>query len=145
RPRTHHRDPSHFRLPTPVVLRSPHRRWIVRKRYPAPGRSEDVLAGWAVMSTPTGPGVTGDGWTILVPVKALPHAKTRLFTAASPAGRGALLLGMASDVLVACADSAVVSLVRVINSYPDVSTLAVAIGLETVPDPRATGARDPPT
>jgi len=115
----------------------------VRKRYPAPGSSEDVLAGWAVMSTPTGPGVTGDGWPILVPVKALPHAKTRLITALSPAGRRALVLGMASDVLVACADAPGVSLVRVITSDPDVSTLAEDLGLETVPDPRTTGTRDP--
>src|SRR5699024_8179622 len=41
------------------------------------------------------------------------------------------------------ADAAVVSLVRAITPPPDLSPLAQALGLETVPDPRPTGTRGP--
>ena len=51
------------------------------------------------MSTAEGSATGTDGWTIVVPVKALDRAKSRLDPALPSAGRKALVLAMATDVL----------------------------------------------
>ena len=89
------------------------------------------------MSTMAGRGAADGGWTIIVPVKALDRAKSRLVRALSAPGRRALVLAMATDVLRACADSPAVSRVRVVTSDPDVGALARRFGLEVVPEPPA--------
>lgn len=91
------------------------------------------------MSTPTGPGVDVDAWTLLVPVKPLDLAKTRLAPAVGRSGRRSLVLAMAVDVLTACADTPGVSDVRVLTSDPEVRGLARRLGLVAVPDPEPTG------
>lgn len=76
-----------------------------------------------------------DGWTIVVPVKDLGRAKSRLAAVASASVRRTLVLAMATDVLTACVATPGVSRVRVVTSDPDVAALADEMGLETVSDP----------
>lgn len=87
------------------------------------------------MSTMVGRGTADGGWTIIVPVKALDRAKSRLARTLSAPGRRALVLAMATDVFRACAGSPAVSRVRVVTSDPDVGALAQGFGLEVVPEP----------
>lgn len=95
------------------------------------------------MSTPTGHGVDDDGWTLLVPVKPLDLAKSRLAPAVGRLGRRSLVLAMADDVLTTCLATPGVSDVRVVTSDPEVLALAGRLGLRTVPDPaQASADRD---
>ncbi|AWH93869.1 2-phospho-L-lactate guanylyltransferase [Dietzia lutea] len=89
------------------------------------------------MSTAEG-GTTGtDGWTIVVPVKALDRAKSRLDPALPSAGRKALVLAMAADVLRACLATPGVGRVRVVSAVdPLVRDLAARVGAEFVPEPQ---------
>ncbi len=96
------------------------------------------------MSTRAGRGAADDGWTIIVPVKALDRAKSRLARALSAPGRRALVLAMATDVLRACVGSPAVSRVRVVTSDAEVTALAHRLGLEVVPEPEP-GADEPGT
>ncbi|MFN3601289.1 MAG: 2-phospho-L-lactate guanylyltransferase [Dietzia sp.] len=105
------------------------------KRYPARGAREGLLAGWRAMTTVTGHGTTDGGWTIIVPVKALDRAKSRLARALPASGRRALVLAMATDVLRTCAATPGVSRVRVVTSDPDVAALARRLRVEIVPEP----------
>lgn len=88
------------------------------------------------MSTAEG-GATGTGgWTIVVPVKALDRAKSRLDPALPSTGRKALVLAMATDVLRACLATPGVGRVRVVSAAdPLVRDLAARVGAEFVPDP----------
>lgn len=79
----------------------------------------------------------GGGWTLVVPVKALGRAKSRLSRALPPAGRRELVLAMATDVLRACAATPGVSRVRVVTSDPAVEALARQLDLEVVAEPGA--------
>lgn len=87
------------------------------------------------MSTVAGHGSQDDGWTIVVPVKALDRAKSRLSRALPASARRALVLAMATDVLQATIRTPGVARVRVVTSDPDVATLARRLGLEIVPEP----------
>lgn len=115
----------------------------MRKRYPAPFASEGRLAGWVTMSTPTGPGATLDEWTIVVPVKTLDRAKTRLIRALSPSGRRALVLAMASDVLATCARTPGVTRVLVATSDPEIAALVGRLDLELFAEPPEAVTGDP--
>ena len=87
-----------------------------------------------------------DGWTIVVPVKGLDRAKSRLAPALPPADRRALVLAMAADVLAACAATPGVSRVRVVSSDPDVGELARRLGLQFRTEPATApgrGGEDP--
>lgn len=90
------------------------------------------------MSTPGGHQHEGDGWTIVVPVKALDRAKSRLSTALSSGARRELVLAMATDVLRACLSAPGVRRVRVVSPDPDVEALAGQLGVEFVRDPGGT-------
>ncbi|MBB1050764.1 2-phospho-L-lactate guanylyltransferase, partial [Dietzia sp. CW19] len=72
------------------------------------------------MSTVSGHGATDGGWTIVVPVKALDRAKSRLARALPASDRRALALAMAADVFRTCVATPGVSRVRVVTSDPDV-------------------------
>lgn len=87
------------------------------------------------MSTVSGHGATDGGWTIVVPVKALDRAKSRLARALPPSDRRALALAMAADVLRTCVATPGVSRVRVVTSDPDVAALARLLTVEIVPEP----------
>lgn len=94
------------------------------------------------MSTPRDRGATADGWTIVVPVKALGHAKSRMARALDPAARRALVLAMAVDVLTTCTATPGVSRVRVVTSDPEVATSARELGVEVIPEPAPDGPGD---
>ncbi|MDX2355666.1 2-phospho-L-lactate guanylyltransferase [Dietzia sp. PP-33] len=85
------------------------------------------------MSTVAGDGSADGGWTIVVPVKALDRAKSRLAPALTATGRRALVLAMAEDVLRACASTPGVSRVRVVTSDPDMTALARDLLPDMVP------------
>lgn len=93
------------------------------------------------MNTSGGPGGEGDGWTIVVPVKSLERAKSRLGSTLSPQSRRTLVLAMAADVVSACLDTRGVDQVRVVSSDPDVAQLAARLGAEFV----AEFVAEPPT
>lgn len=96
------------------------------------------------MNTSGDPGGTGDRWTIVVPVKSLDRAKSRLAPALSPRDRRTLVVAMATDVITACRSAAAVDRVRVVGSDPEVARLAQDLGAEFVVDPAtATDASDP--
>lgn len=109
------------------------------KRYPASDAREARLAGWRSMSTARRGPMTVDGWTIVVPVKSLDRAKSRLVPALSADGRRSLVVAMADDVLRACRDTPGVARVRVVSSDPRVEDLAVRSGAEFVCEPADTG------
>lgn len=90
------------------------------------------------MSTSEEHTVAGDGWTIVVPVKALAGAKSRLAPAVNASHRRALVMAMATDVLRACLAAPGVSAVRVVSSDPDVESLTRRLGAEFVAEPSAT-------
>lgn len=78
---------------------------------------------------------SADGWTIVVPVKALDRAKSRLGDVLPRPARRALVLAMARDVLDACSATPGVVRVRVVTSDPEVSALAEGLGIEVVAEP----------
>ncbi|MEH6818625.1 MAG: 2-phospho-L-lactate guanylyltransferase [Dietzia psychralcaliphila] len=110
------------------------------KRYPARRARAALLAGWRAMKTVAGHGATNGGWTIVVPVKALDRAKSRLARALHAPARRALVLAMATDVLRTCVATPGVARVRVVTSDPDVAALARRLRIEIVPEP--VGAAD---
>lgn len=95
------------------------------------------------MTTTTPPGRPDDGWTIVVPVKTLDRAKSRLGPALDPQARRALVLAMATDVLDTCLATDGVARVRVVTDDPAVAALARDRGLEVVADPPSPAAADP--
>lgn len=96
------------------------------------------------MSTVAGLGAADDGWTIVVPVKALDRAKSRLSRALPASDRRALALAMATDVLQATIRTPGVARVRVVTSDPDVAALARRQDLDVVPEPAPTTEVAPP-
>ncbi|KAA0919506.1 2-phospho-L-lactate guanylyltransferase [Dietzia sp. ANT_WB102] len=75
------------------------------------------------------------GWTIVVPVKSLDRAKSRLVPALTGDARRALVVAMAADVLRACRDTPGVVRVRVVSADPRVEDLALRTGAEFVDEP----------
>lgn len=90
------------------------------------------------MNAASGPGCAGDGWTIIVPVKTLERAKSRLAPEFSPGRRRALVVAMATDVVTACRDATLVGRVRVVGSDPEIARIAQELGAEFVVDPTGT-------
>ena len=75
-------------------------------------------------------------WSVLIPVKRLPEAKSRL--APLPAEqRGALALAFAADVLTAALAVPQVRAVYVVTGDPRVSRQLAALGARLIPDPGA--------
>lgn len=97
------------------------------------------------MSTAGVGGTVVDGWTIVVPVKSLDRAKSRLVPALTADGRRALVVAMAADVLRACRDTPGVARVRVVSADVRVRDLAARAGAEFVDEPADAGSphRDP--
>ena len=87
------------------------------------------------MSTPGEHAVAVDEWTIVVPVKALAGAKSRLAAAVTASRRRDLVVAMATDVVRACVSTPGVSTVRVVSPDPEVEALALQIGAEFVREP----------
>lgn len=90
------------------------------------------------MNTAAGPGNAGDGWTIVIPVKILERAKSRLASSFSPTDRRTLVVAMATDVITACRDTPGVGHIRVVGTDPEIAQVAADLGAEFVADP--TGA-----
>jgi 2-phospho-L-lactate guanylyltransferase len=74
-------------------------------------------------------------WTVIVPVKRLETAKTRLRGAlAAPGEHEALVLAMALDTIAAALGSPAVGRVVVVTADPSTATEAELLGAEVVPD-----------
>jgi 2-phospho-L-lactate guanylyltransferase len=74
------------------------------------------------------------GWTVLVPIKRLELAKTRLRPALDPADHRALVLAMARDTIAAVAASTVVDQLAVITSDPAATGAGEDLGAAVVDD-----------
>ena len=84
-----------------------------------------------------------DGWTIVVPVKALDRAKSRMGPSLSPDARRALVMAMAADVVSTCVATPGVSAVRVVSPDSEVAALASRLGAEFVVEGPGDGRSDP--
>src|SRR5450756_2806828 len=78
-------------------------------------------------------------WTVLLPVKVLVRAKSRLAVLAGPR-RWELALAMASDTVAAVIDCPEVARVIVVTSDPVAGEQLAALGAVIVPDIIAAGA-----
>ncbi|HET9896201.1 MAG TPA: 2-phospho-L-lactate guanylyltransferase [Streptosporangiaceae bacterium] len=77
-------------------------------------------------------------WSVVIPVKVLALAKSRLAELADP-GRRALALAMAADTTAAAVASPVVGAVIVVSDDPAVAAQATALGATPVPDTPGAG------
>ena len=81
--------------------------------------------------------MTDKAWSVLIPVKVLAEAKSRLASLAGPR-RAALALALASDTVTAVLASDAVARVIVITDDQDAAVVLAALGALVVPDePRA--------
>lgn len=87
------------------------------------------------MSTPGGQRSGAGGWTVVVPVKALDRAKSRLSAALPADTRRALVLAMAEDVIRSCQTTPGVRRVLTVSPEPEVEALAARLGVDFVPEP----------
>jgi 2-phospho-L-lactate guanylyltransferase len=76
------------------------------------------------------------GWTLVVPVKTLVAAKTRLAAAAGPY-RAALAVAIACDTVAAALTCPLVARVIVVTGDPVPAEALAALGAHVVPDPNA--------
>jgi 2-phospho-L-lactate/phosphoenolpyruvate guanylyltransferase len=77
-------------------------------------------------------------WSVVIPVKLLARAKSRL-TGLAPADRSALVLAMAADTVAAAAAADGVAAVLVVSDDPEVAAIAAELGALVLPDEPATG------
>lgn len=82
---------------------------------------------------PAPPATTPLSWSLVVPVKVLARAKTRLAALAGP-DRPALALAMAADTVAAALESAQVARVIVVTDDPQAAEVLAALGANVVPD-----------
>jgi 2-phospho-L-lactate guanylyltransferase len=80
-------------------------------------------------------------WSLVIPVKVLAVAKSRLADLAG-ADREALVLAMAADTIAAAGSCPLVSAVIVVSDDPDVKAEAEALGAEVMADHRAAGLNE---
>jgi 2-phospho-L-lactate guanylyltransferase len=73
-------------------------------------------------------------WTVIVPVKRLSLAKSRLRGALPSVEHDALVLAMALDTVTAALDSPVIGRVAVVTSDPDAERAALGAGAEVIID-----------
>lgn len=99
------------------------------------------------MNTAGVPDGADDGWTIVIPVKGLQRAKSRLSSSFSPDDRRALVVAMATDVITACRDTPLVDTIRVVGVDPEIAQVATDLGAQFVIDPAgaATAGSGPPS
>lgn len=81
-----------------------------------------------------GAGVTGAGWTLIVPVKPLDRAKSRLTDTAGGGLRAGLALAFAQDTVAAALAVPAVADVVVVTDDPLAAAEVRAIGARVVPD-----------
>lgn len=79
------------------------------------------------------------GWAVLVPVKRLPEAKTRLHLDHLGLSRERVALAMAEDTVAAAAACPVVGLVLVVTDDPVAAEALARLGARVVPDEPAAG------
>lgn len=72
-------------------------------------------------------------WSVVIPVKLLAHAKSRLAGLPSP-DRQALVLAMAADTVAAAISCPLVEVVAVVTDDPAVGAEVRALGAEVIPD-----------
>ena len=101
--------------------------------------SADPRTGAAAQAPHAGPAP----WSLVVPVKALPDAKSRLGPSLDPGRRRGLVLAMLSAVLDACRAAALVERTAVVTADPEVVAHARAHGAAHVPDRVPAGHPDP--
>jgi len=87
---------------------------------------------------PAPPAATSLTWSLVVPVKVLAHAKTRLAALAGP-DRPALALAMAADTVAAALECPQVDSVIVVTSDPQAARVLAGLGAAIVPDRPARG------
>ena len=80
-------------------------------------------------------------WTLVVPVKLLAQAKSRL-TSLDPLLRSRLALAMAADTIAAATAATTVGTAVVVTDDPDVADLAAALGAVALPDSPAAGLNE---
>jgi 2-phospho-L-lactate/phosphoenolpyruvate guanylyltransferase len=80
-------------------------------------------------------------WSLVIPVKVLALAKSRL---TGPAGqrRSEFALAMAADTVSAAVRAETVSVVLVVTDDPDVSDIAISLGAIVLPDTPAAGLNE---
>jgi 2-phospho-L-lactate guanylyltransferase len=81
------------------------------------------------------------GWSLVIPVKVLAQAKSRL-TGLAAADRAELVLAMATDTLAAVAAATAVRGVLVVTDDPDVGREAARLGAVVLPDEPAAGLNE---
>jgi 2-phospho-L-lactate guanylyltransferase len=77
-------------------------------------------------------------WSLVIPVKVLAQAKSRL-TGLPGQRRSELALAMAADTIAAAMQAAAVGAVLVVTDDPEVSKLAAGLGAHVLPDAPAAG------
>lgn len=108
----------------------------------APGPSAGLVGGteWAPMKTLHPMRAAADeGWSLVVPLKPLALAKSRLAAAAGPRLRPRLALAFAEDTVGAVLNCARVRDVAVVTDDPTASEALAALGARIVPDSPAAG------
>jgi len=80
-------------------------------------------------------------WSLVIPVKVLAQAKSRLTGLAGP-GRSKLALAMAADTVAAATSAAGVATVLVVTDDPEVSSAAAELGAVVLPDEPAVGLNE---
>jgi 2-phospho-L-lactate guanylyltransferase len=83
--------------------------------------------------------VTPEGWTVLVPIKPLAAAKTRLRGAVEEGLHAELVLAMARDTVAAALACPDVATVAVVTGEPAVAAAVTAQGALVVPEPAPVG------
>ncbi len=90
-------------------------------------------------AAPAGRGRAGAPWSLVVPLKPLALAKTRLAGAVGPAERRRLALAFAQDTVAAALACAAVRDVVVVTDDPVAAPRLAALGARVVPDRPAAG------
>ena len=90
---------------------------------------------------PAPPATTPFAWCLIVPVKVLAHAKTRLAALAGP-DRPALALAMAADTVAAALESPQVGSVIVVTDDPQAAEALGRLGAVIVPDAPGRGLNE---
>jgi len=81
--------------------------------------------------------------SVVIAVKRLAAAKTRLAPAFAPPTRGGIVLAMLADTITAAAGAAAVRSVIVVTPDDDAAALAERLGAAVLADPTPAGHRDP--
>jgi 2-phospho-L-lactate/phosphoenolpyruvate guanylyltransferase len=89
------------------------------------------------------PGPSDRDVSVVIAVKRLAAAKTRLAPAFAPPTRGGIVLAMLSDTITAAMGAEAVGSVIVVTPDDDAATAAERLGAQVLRDPTPAGHRDP--